>query len=74
MKKHPQTCAIYPPQVIHILFGVQTTGVSRITPRNKYVHTQAHTFDAEISAKMAILEGFRGQKNSLLKIVPKQAQ
>ena len=66
--------AQYTPKAIHILFGVQTTGASRITPRNKYVHTQAHTFDAEISSKMAILEGFRGQKNSLLKIVPKQAQ
>ena len=74
MKKHPQTCAIYPLQAIHILFEVQTFGADSITPQNKYVHTQAHTFDAEISAKMAILEGFRGQKNSLLKIVPKQAQ
>ena len=74
MKKHSQTCAIYPPQAIHILFVVQTFGADSITPQNKYVHTQAHTFDAEISAKMAILEGFRGQKNSLLKIVPKQAQ
>ena len=73
MKKHPQTCAIYP-QAIHILFGVQTTGADSITPQNKYVHTQAHIFDAEISAKMAILEGFRGPKNSFLKIVPKHAQ
>ena len=62
------------PKAIHILFGVQNTSENRITPQNKYVHTQAHTFDAEISAKMAILEGVRGQKNSLLKIVPKQAQ
>ena len=74
MKKLPQTCAIYPPQAIPILIGVQTTGEDRITPQNKYVHTQTHMFDAEISAKMAILEGFRGQTNSLLKIVPKQAQ
>ena len=66
--------AQYTPKAIHILFGVQTTGENRITPQNKYVHTQAHTFDAKISAKMAILEGFRGQTNSLLKIVPKQAQ
>jgi hypothetical protein len=73
-EKTPSNLRNIPPQAIHILFGVQTTGADSITPQNKYVHTQAHTFDAEISAKMAILEGFRGQKNSLLKIVPKQAQ
>ena len=74
-KKYSNLCNVPPPpKAIYTLFGVLTFGADSITPQNKYVHTQAHTFDAEISAKMAILEGFRGQKNSLLKIVPKQAQ
>ena len=72
--KNTLKLAQYTPQAIHILFGVQTFGADSITPQNKYVHTQAHTFDAEISAKMAILEGFTGQKSGLLEIVPKQAQ
>ena len=66
--------AQYTPKAIHILFGVQTTGASRITPRNKYVHTQAHMLNAEISAKMAISGGFRSRKISLLEMVPKHAQ
>ena len=66
--------AQYTPKAIHILFGVQTTGANRITPQNKYVHTRAHMFDAEISAKMAIFEGFRGPNFSLLKMVPEHSQ
>ena len=73
-RKNTLKHALYTPQAIHILFGVQTTGANRITPQKKYVHTQAHMFDAEISAKMAIFEGFRGPNFSLLKMVPEHAQ
>ena len=66
--------ARYTSKAIHILLGVQTTGAGRITPQNKYVHTQAHIFDAEISTKMAILAGFRGPKKSFSKMMPKHAQ
>ena len=73
-RKNTLKLALYTPQAIHILFGVQTTGANRITPRNEYVHTQAHMFDAEISTKMAIFEGFRGLNFTLPKRVPEHVQ
>ena len=72
-RKNTLKLARYTPQAIHILFGVQTSGANRITPRNKYVHTQAHMLDVEISAKIAIFEGFRGPNFSLLKIMLEHA-
>ncbi len=73
-RKNTLKHALYTPQTIHILFGVQISGANRITPQNKYVHTRAHMFEAETSAKMAIFEGFRGTNFSSLKMVPKHVQ
>ena len=38
------------------------------------MHTQAHIFDAEISAKTAILAGFRASDISFSKMMPKHSQ
>ena len=73
-RKNTLKLALYTPQAIYILFGVQTSGADSITPQNKYVHTQAHMLDAEISAKIAIFEDFRGTNFSLLKMMPEHAQ
>ena len=38
------------------------------------MHTQAHIFDEEISAKTAILAGFRASDHSFSKMMPKHSQ
>ena len=46
----------------------------RNAPQNKYVYTQAHIFDVEISAKTAILAGFRAPDKIFSKMMPKHKQ
>ena len=48
-------------------------GADDITLRNKYLHKQAHNFDVEISAKMAILAVFKALRESFSKMGSKLA-